>query len=123
MSLENPYSTKTLMGNWQEERQLFGNKYNPAISNKQPTTYNLMHSSLKLPAKEFKNLKTAGFSRNSFNEGVNGVKFNGVEKGWSSLGLENKGPRSDNRFLSTVRQNYWIFGGSFGQLEGYIFFS
>lgn len=105
MALENTYSTKTLIGNWQENRDLFGNKYAPAdkTNNNRPvTSYNIMTSNVKQPAKEFRNIQSAGFSRNHYNN----QNFANAGKSWSSLALESKGPKSDNRFISTAGKNF-----------------
>ena len=103
LSNQNTYSTKTLIGNWQEERDLFGNNYSPNTQARPLTTYNVMTSKTKLPAKEFRDIQSAGHSKKHYSNQSNKSKFNDVDKSWSSLSLENKGPKSDNRFIFRTR--------------------
>lgn len=108
MSMENTYSTKTLVGNWNEERTLFGNNYHPNVINRPLTSYNIMTNNINgksNPAVEYRKLQSAGFSRTNYSR-IPGLTDNVSGKTWSSLSLSNAGPQSDNQFLTTVRKNY-----------------
>ena len=59
-----------------------------------------MNSKIKNPAQNFKNIQSAGFSATPVC-----TKLGQVEKSWSSLSLLNKGPNSDNQFMTTVGKN------------------
>ena len=104
----NAYSQKTLIGNWQENRALYGEPIS-ILSNQPMTTYNIQTSTVRQPATEFKNLQPAGYSQKMsgdllpFDSKVD-------DNNWSSLSLPSKGPKSDNPYMTTIKKSYGITG-------------
>jgi len=96
--LENPFSNKTLVGNWKENRDLNGLVSVPARGHVTLATHRDMTE--RNPVSGFPQIRAAGFSRAA------GGDMGTLDRTFSSLSLKSLMPPSDNTYLTTCEKSY-----------------